>query len=160
MLKLVQDTTESPRITYPTELFGPLRASAEHVLVFQDGLLGFPTCTRWMLLEGVRTGTAWLQSLDHMALAFLLVDPFIAFDEFAVELGSADIRRLGTTGDNDVLVWAMVTVPAASDMPITANLRGPIVIDVRTRRGMQLVLPESTWGLREIVPSHLIGRAA
>jgi len=152
MLQAATIDATSPRETHATELFGPLQVAEHQMFRFDDGLLGFPSCKRWMLIEGARAGTAWLQSVDHTSLAFLLVDPFVAFDGFAVELGHADLRRIDAAPDADLLVYALVTV---SGEHATANLRGPLVIDVRTRRGMQVVLPESAWGLCETVPASV-----
>jgi flagellar assembly factor FliW len=146
--------------TFTTTFFGAIDAAAERVIVFADGLLGLPTCRRWTLMLGERAGTAWLQSLDHAALAFLMIDPFVAFDGFVVDLGAAELRRIDAAPDANLLVYAMVTVPAMRGEAVTANLQGPVVIDVETRRGMQVVLPDSQWGVNHAVPAHLLARVA
>jgi flagellar assembly factor FliW len=127
----------------------PARAAVDAVLHFEQGLLGFGAHRRWVLLDGPREGTAWMTSVDHANITFLLVDPFVQFDGYAIDLSPADLRRVGATHATDVLVYALVTLPRERDDDATANLQGPLVINLAARRGMQVVLESGQWGVRE-----------
>lgn len=152
-LTLHPDTSAPAHHDFSSTLFGALGASEKQVVRFDAGLLGFPTCRRWLVVDGVRPGTAWLQSVDHEAITFMMVDPFIMFDAFAIDLSPMDLRRIGATHAANVVVLALVTLPRAPGAPATANLQGPLVIDVRARRGMQLVIEGGRWGVREPLPA-------
>lgn len=132
-----------------SDLFGALRVTEEQVLFFEHGIAGFADCTRWILVDGTRPGTAWLQSADVSTLAFLLVDPFVFFDGFSVELSPLDIRRLRADDATQLAVFAIVTFPASRGTPATANLQGPIVINVAKRRAAQIVLGDGPWSVRQ-----------
>ncbi len=125
-------------------------------LDFRDGLLGFSLCKRWLLLEGKKPGTAWLQSADHRGLAFMLIDPFLTFDGFTAHLGPAEIAQLDAHDPSQIAVFAIVTPPSTDAPEPTANLRGPVVINVASRLGAQVVASEGTWSVRQPLPTAAI----
>jgi flagellar assembly factor FliW len=136
-------------MTVRSDLLGPIEVRDDQVLRFDDGLAGFTACTKWILIDGARAGTAWLQSADVSSLAFLLIDPFLYFDDFFLDLSPQDLRRVGADDAARVAVFAVVTLPATRAEPATANLQGPIVINVAGRRAVQIVLDDSPWGVRQ-----------
>ncbi len=141
-----------------SDLFGTLHVTNEQVLVFETGIAGFADCTRWILIDGERPGTAWLQSANIGSLAFLLVDPFLFFDGYSVNLSPHDARRVRADDATQLAVFAIVTIPARSTESATANLQGPIVINVARRRAAQIVLSDGPWGVRQ--PFQLLPLAA
>ncbi len=135
-----------------SELFGALELSDSDIIEFSDGLLGFPECRSWALLPGTKTGTAWLQSADHAALVFLLVDPFIFVDGYSAELSDGEFRRLQAKDASEIAVFSIVTLPPPGHPTCTANLQGPIVLNFNARRGLQVVLGEGPFGVRTPIP--------
>jgi flagellar assembly factor FliW len=142
----------APR-TVVTHLFGQIDIQEDEVLDFRDGLLGFSLCKRWLLIAGKRPGTAWLQSAEHGSLAFMLIDPFLAFEGYTAHLGPMEIAQLDAQDPAQIAVFAIVTLPSNDIPETTANLRGPVVINVRARRGAQVVSSEGTWSVRQPLPT-------
>jgi flagellar assembly factor FliW len=136
-----------------TRLFGTIDIQEEQLLDFQEGLLGFSLFRRWLLIEGKKPGTAWLQSADHGALAFMLIDPFLNFDGYTAHLGQLEIAQLDATDPSHIAVFAIVTLPSADAPEPTANLRGPVVINVRARLGAQVIANEGPWSVRQPLPA-------
>jgi len=135
-----------------SELFGTLDISDNDLIEFGEGLLGFPECRTWALLRGTKDGAAWLQSADHSALVFLLVDPFVFFEGYSAELSDGELRRLQAKDAADIAVFAIVTLPGPGDTVCTANLQGPVVMNLAARRGVQVVLGEGPFGIRSPIP--------
>lgn len=136
-----------------SDLLGDLEVSEDQILEFPAGILGFPECRSFVLLPAQREGFYWLQSLDHSTLAFVLVDPFVYFPGYGVELSELDGKELRAEEDTDVAILAIVTLPASRDQPPTANLQGPLALNLRARRGKQLALDDSDqFGLRCPIP--------
>jgi flagellar assembly factor FliW len=135
-------------VIVPSDILGPLTLPDDRLLSFPAGLLGLPECRNFVLLPTERDGFFWLQSGDHSALAFLLVDPFLFFDGYSIELGPRDLRELCASEDSDVAVLAIVTFPADRGQPATVNLQGPLAIHLDSRLGKQLVVENSVFGLR------------
>ncbi|MEM7414283.1 MAG: flagellar assembly protein FliW [Gemmatimonadota bacterium] len=120
---------------------------------FPEGLLGFPGELNYQLAEGPGSGLYWLIPSSGPAAPFLLSDPFTYFDGYTLELSQEHVRRIDAEEASDVVVLA-VTVPNASDA-WTANLQGPIVINVDKAVGAQLVLPGDSEGLRRAFAPEL-----
>jgi len=132
-----------------SDVLGPLTVGRAEVLQFPQGLYGFPECKSWVLVATKRDGLFWLQSAEHAPLAFLLVDPFTHFPGYAVDLSSADLARVGTSEPSEIVVLAVVTVGSRDGTPPTANLQGPVVLNMRERHGFQIVLSVEGYGVRE-----------
>ena len=136
----------SSTITITSDILGTITADSSTVLTFPAGLLGFPECRSFVLLPSERTHVYWLQSVDYSSLAFLLVDPFVFFEGYTLDLGATDLHA---ASPDEVSVLAIVTLPGPHAELPTANLQGPVVIDTRRNEGSQIVLAESSYGIRE-----------
>jgi flagellar assembly factor FliW len=132
-----------------SDVLGPLTVGRAELLRFPQGLYGFPECHGWVLVPTKREGLFWLQSTQHAPLAFLLVDPFTHFPGYAVDLSAADLARVGTSEPSEIVVLAVVTVGSRDGAPPTANLQGPVVLNMRAREGFQIVLSVEGYGTRE-----------
>jgi len=120
-------------------VFGDIELPESSIVTFADGLHGFEAHKRFALVPAAREGLFWLQSLAHRDIAFLLVDPFVASPGYEVDLGATERLALSLASPDDVLILAIVTMsPDRNQLP-TANLRGPIVFNVQTRLGRQVV---------------------
>jgi len=131
-----------PRPLIRAAVAGTVVAAPGETIDFPAGLFGFDDCRSFTLTPAARTGLFWLQSLEHHGLVFLLVDPFLAFEGYAVDVGAADLLVLQVTDASEVAVLAMVTLPATRDGQPTVNLQGPIVFNMKRRRARQAVLTE------------------
>jgi flagellar assembly factor FliW len=131
-----------------SDLLGAIDADPEELIHFEEGIFGFPECKHFVLVATERDGMYWLQSADHSTLAFLLVDPFIYYDGYEVDLGAAERKELEVEEAGDIVVLAIVTLPQSRSEQPTANLQGPIAVNMRSRRALQLAIPESRWGMR------------
>lgn len=138
-------------------IFGRLRVRDDHVLRMDNGLLGFADGTSWVVVDSERPGTAWLQSLDHPALAFLMLDPFAAFDGYVADVPPTVLQSVRAQATDELAVFVLVTLPEQAADSATANLRGPLVINWRTRRGAQYVVDGHAWSVREPIPASVLG---
>ena len=149
-----------------TSRFGTLEVEADRVLRFAGGLLGFPEARRFALIQtGEETGTGggsnddpyffWLQSADDPRLAFVVCDPaaFVpGYDAGQVPLRAECREELGLSADlkGPALAEATQVLAICNRVGdwLTGNLLGPIVVNVRTFAGKQVVLAEKRWGTR------------
>jgi len=120
----------------------------EQVFSFPGGLAGFEGHTRYSLFheEGKPT-VFWLQSLDDPGLSFPVVPPELLGIEYQIELSDDDCRLLGLDDPADATVAVILyrdAATAAGGAPVAANTRSPLVINGRTRIGMQKLLREVT----------------
>lgn len=125
--------------------FGTQEADPDNILTFPNGMPGFEHCTRYKLFhqEEGQPAIHWLQSLEEPDVAFALVDPamFGLNYEFTLTDEEESLLSLENVADIAVLLIAYKPAPdAASGASINANINGPIVLNTRTRRGLQKVL--------------------
>ncbi|NLC55375.1 MAG: flagellar assembly protein FliW [Armatimonadetes bacterium] len=131
-----------------TTRFGPLEIEEATVLYLDRGLLGFGQYHRYVLLQSDENSPfRWLQCLDEPSLAFVVADPLQWFPDYTVHLSDADAAELELTGPDDAGICVVVTLPSRLE-EMTANLLGPIIINVRTRRAAQVVLDDPRYHTR------------
>ena len=105
-------------------------------------------------------GTYWLQSIEHPVLVFLLVDPFLAFKDYAVDLAPHDLTSLSIASPDDVAILTIVTLSRSPDESATTNLQGPLAINLRTRSGKQVTIDQAGFGIRVPVDLKKLAEAA
>ncbi|MBX3237208.1 MAG: flagellar assembly protein FliW [Nitrospiraceae bacterium] len=128
---------------FSTTRFGALEVKDETLLTFPAGILGFPEWTRYVLLDhDTDAPIKWLQCVENPELAFVVLDPVLFKPDYQVELTQDAIRELDGREDDAVSVVTILTIPSEDPTRVTANLRGPLVMNHRTRRCKQLVLPD------------------
>jgi carbon storage regulator CsrA len=117
---------------------GTLEVGAGREIGVPAGLLGFPTATRFVLLEvGRRPGWGYLQAVDVPQLSFPVIDPTVV--PLGVELPTpAELARSQGMSGEDAALLVVVAERAAGQW--VANVLAPIVVDVGTRQGVQVVL--------------------
>ena len=136
-----------------TDRFGTVEVDDDDVLDLPEGIPGFPGLRRVTLLgAGVLPGCEpgpgvhsmfWMQSVDDGALAFLCIQPWIAFPDYSFDL---DADALGIEHPDSVCVLNIVTVRRdGGGATMTANLRAPLVIDLDRRAMWQVILTDGRW---------------
>lgn len=142
---------------------GDVEIEDGRVITFPDGLPGFSDSCRFVLLD-IRPGSAfqWLLSLDRPELALVVADPFPFFPGYRTSLEDKDLETLGHREGDELAVFAVVTVRGRRKEDTTYNLRAPLVVNLRTLLGKQVILKDGNWGLRAspapIVPSISDGK--
>ena len=129
-----------------TTRFGTVEVGNDRLLDFPAGLLGFSSYTRFALLQPDEDGIFyWLQSVDSPELAFVVTDPARWCDEYEATIRNEHMDVLDLDAVGDARVFVIVN---KYDETLTANLQGPLVVNLRNRRGMQIVLSDQRWTTR------------
>ncbi len=139
-------------MTVETRRFGTIEFEEEDVLLFPEGILGFEECMRYVVLKhGEGSPFFWLQSLDRPEVAFLVADPAGFEPEYSPEMppGVAQFLRLDETTPR--LVYAILSIPHGKPEQMTANLAGPIVVNVTERLACQVVVEDGEWSTKHPV---------
>lgn len=143
---------------YRTTRFGEIEVREDEVIEVPEGLLGFGNQRRYILLEDPEQNPfLWFQSLDDPALAFVLVDPALFFPSYRVAVPREEIANLKLTDVAEARILVVVVV-AADPGRITANLKGPLILNPRTRRAKQVVLMEEDYQTQHPLLAQISGR--
>jgi flagellar assembly factor FliW len=134
---------------FDTTRFGQINVKSEDIVIFPDGPLGFPDCTRFTFIDEDRAVPfRMLQSLDNPALAFVVVDPLIARTDYHFDVTREDLKLIKAESTENLLVYCIVTM-SRNIHEVTVNLQGPLVINPTHRLGHQFVLVDTDYTTRE-----------
>lgn len=138
-------------VKFSTSRFGEIEIKSDDTLVMPEGLIGFPEMKRYVLLDhGKDSPFKWLQSLDDGAIAFVLMNPLLFKPDYAVEVTESDVKELDLASEDDAVISVIVTMPSDPEK-MTANLKAPLVFNLKNRRGMQVILGQGAYTTRHSI---------
>lgn len=145
--------------------FGELEVDPSRIITFPNGIPGFENCTRWTLFhelndkgEPVSGVVIHLQSLDNEKVTLSLTEPNLFGFDFELLLTDEEVATLKVESSQDVLVLTTLSEKAVTAQALAAkdvvskiyvptspedmyaNLSAPILINIKSRIGMQKIL--------------------
>ena len=139
-----------------TTRFGVVDLDEQRIITFPGGLLGFASYKRFALLQPDDEGVFyWLQSLESPELAFVVTDPALWVRDYQAAIRREQMDELSLDSLDEAQVFVIVNKYGRS---LTANLQGPLVINLKNHQAMQLVLADKRWTTRHEVVN--LGEAA
>ena len=137
-----------------TKAYGEVDVDERQRIIFPFGILGFDQLKRYVLLDARQQPFYWLQCMDVVDVAFVLINPRIFRPEYELEVDPEELREIDIQAPDDILDFAIVTIPE-NPARMTANLRGPIIINKRTRVGRQSISLNPKWEVRHAIMEEL-----
>jgi len=133
-----------------TTRFGTVDLDEKRIITFPAGLLGFSSFKSFALLQPDDEGVFfWLQSLDSPELAFVVTDPTLWVTDYEASIRREQMEELGLDKLDSAQVFVIVNKYSRT---LTANMQGPLVVNLSNHKAMQLVLADKRWTTRhEIV---------
>jgi flagellar assembly factor FliW len=127
----------------------PVAAADLPELVFPTGLPGFPGERRFALVRlGAFEGPYSLMvDLGNPDVRFLVMPPYVFFPDYVVDLDDSIAAKIHLDKAENCLLLVIVTLGSTPE-EATANLLGPVVINLETHEGVQAVLAESGYSTR------------
>ncbi|NBW88226.1 MAG: hypothetical protein EBR23_15700 [Planctomycetia bacterium] len=123
------------RIT--TSRFGRIDVDAGDILRFPSGLPGLEDCREWALLaDASNDALGWLQSTNRGDVALAVVSPRRFVPDYQVRIPRSELSPLAIS---DMRQAQVVVVVGTNGKSLTLNLKAPIVINLETRTGRQVV---------------------
>jgi flagellar assembly factor FliW len=86
-----------------------------------------------------------LQAIDRPELAFVVCDPRLFVVDYHAPIKAEELEQLGLADVSGAQVFVIVN---KVDDLLTANLQGPLVINLETRQARQLVLSDRRYSTR------------
>ncbi len=124
-------------VLFETSRFGKLEVAEDKVIKFPSGLLGFPHVKRYVLLDYEDTPVKWLQAIDDPDVAFIVMEPGLIVQDYAIDVDTAMRQSLELETEDDLAVLTIVRVDKGK---LIANLKGPLLFNSRLKIGIQAVL--------------------
>ncbi|MFQ5502780.1 MAG: flagellar assembly protein FliW [Phycisphaerae bacterium] len=144
-----------------TSRFGGIEVDDQRFLNFSKGLVGFPDDREFALIQtGPDSAFYWMQAVHRPELAFVVCDPRLFVQDYRISIKSDDLNQIGLSDTSGSQVFVVVN---KVDEMLTGNLQGPLIINVATRVGKQLVLSDKRFSTRHPLmklPDQQVGREA
>ena len=143
-----------------TTRFGEIDVPEGDVIHLPSGLIGFPELKQYVLLDHDKDSPfKWFQSLEDGAIAFVLIDPLLFNPEYVAEVTDAELAELDVQTEEDLVISVIVTVPS-NPQNMTANLKAPLIFNLKNRRGKQVILNASSYTTRHNIMEEVRKRTA
>ena len=141
-------TGEKPQgemITVPSTRFGDLTIAKETIIHFPTGVIGFPQHKNFVMLE-YKPPFCWLHSVEDAQLAFVVVDGFEFGENYSVKPPVGD-ANIDLKEEDEFAILVIVTVRPDPKMT-TANLKAPLFVNLRNRKGVQVIFDDRRYDTR------------
>ena len=138
-----------------TSRFGEIEVEDSEIVTLPEGIIGFPELKKYALLDHEENSPfKWLQSLEDGAVAFVLVNPMTFHPDFTVEVTEEEIKSLQLNTLDDAVITVIVTIPS-NPKDMTANLKAPLIFNLKNRLGKQVILRDNKYRTRHSVLKEL-----
>lgn len=130
-----------------TTRFGTINISKDKIIYMPFGMLGFSDKKRFVLFPHKENSPFfWYQSADDPALAFVIISPFLFAPAYSIDADeTAKKMSWNDAVESDYEVYVIAGIPRGEPDKITANMIGPLLINVRKREAVQMVIPNSPY---------------
>lgn len=129
--------------------FGKISIDEKQLLHFPNGLLGFENFKDFALIEEREDSPfKWLQSVDEVGLAFIVIQPELFTNTYTPAIGSEELTDIQVNSLTDAILFVIVTIPHGSPKEMTANLQGPLIINPSSRKAKQIISRDESHSVR------------
>lgn len=142
-----------------TKYFGTLPYSEGAVFHFPQGIPGFDEERGFVLIEAAeRAPLVFLQSMAHANLCFAAFPVQVVDPQYQLAIAPEDLEDLELDPGRqpalgiDVTVLALISWHGQSR--VTANLMAPVVLNLKTRRGLQAIRRDARYSHEYPIPGQ------
>lgn len=136
-------------MTIKTRNFGEITIDENKVILFEDGIPGFPELKKFLLMLDNEESSPfyWLQSIEDNNICFVIMDLLNIIPDYNPLVEKELIEELGESDAEDLLVYNVAVIPKDIEK-MSVNLKAPIVINSRTRKGRQVIANNEEYSIK------------
>ena len=118
-------------------------------ILFEKGIPGFENYRYFNvnIVEGNKK-IYNIVSKEDSNIGFISISPFDIKKDYEIDLDDQFIKELDIKNEKDVLVLCLITL-GKTLKDSTANLKAPIIINIKNNRGKQLILQDDKYKIKE-----------
>ncbi len=119
------------------------------LIVMDDGIYGFEEYKKFipLPLEENNHDSLCLYSIDNVDVSFFIMNPFVLDDTYEPVLSEDDYQKLGTDNEENLSYFVICSLRDSIENS-SVNMKCPIVVNTKTRKGIQTVLDTQKYSLR------------
>ena len=138
-------------MTVTSSRFGEISYSEEDVLVFPRGLPAFEKNRNWILAGEEDNAIKWLQNIEDGDLALPVTTPDAVMPDYNAKIPEDELDLVGSRDFADLALLIVVSIPEAAPWDMTANLRAPILVNLKSRKAVQVIVLNEEYPIRHVV---------
>lgn len=118
-------------------------------ILFEKGIPGFESYNYFNVnaIEGNERFYN-IVSKEDSNIGFVSISPFDIKKDYEIDLDDEFVKELDIKAERDVLVLCLITL-GKTLKDSTANLKAPIIINIKNNRGKQLILQDDKYKIKE-----------
>ncbi|AQU11257.1 flagellar assembly protein FliW [Clostridioides difficile] len=117
-------------------------------VTLKKGILGFENLKEYELLDiEDNDSLKEFNSTEEEGIGFVVVSPFEIINEYEIVLNQETIEKLEVKSPKDVVLFNIITLGQTFEES-TVNMKAPIVINIKTNFGMQIILQDDKYSIR------------
>jgi flagellar assembly factor FliW len=134
-----ESVKDGETVSFSSTRFGDFTVRPDSIIEIPSGVIGFPHTTKFVMLDH-KPPFSWLHSIEDPNLAFVVVDGFEFGQELDLPPPIGD-RDTDLQSDDEYAILIIVTVRPDPRLT-TANLKAPVFVNMRNRRGVQMIIDD------------------
>lgn len=131
-----------------TKYYGCIDYEKKDVIHFEKGIPGFEELRNFILFP-VEDNEVFsvFHSIEREDISIIVTSPFNIKEDYEINLEEEQRKNLKIENEKDVLVLNTVTLNSDIDK-ITANLRAPIIINIKEKIGEQIIINSDKYSIK------------
>ncbi len=145
-----------------TKYFGSLSYAEDSVFHFPHGVPGFEQEKAFVLIESPeKAPLVFLQSMTRASLCFVAFPILVVDQSYQLAIAPEDLDELGLdTGRQPALgaeVMVLALISLHDQIPPSANLMAPVVLNLQSRRGLQAIRRDTRYSHQHTLAPEAAG---
>ncbi len=139
-------------VSIKSNRFGNLSVNETELISFPEGILGFENETSFCIVDPDDSSLIlWLQSTKSPNVCFPIIEPNFFTEACNFPLPKSDLNCLELDeSSSEKAIYNILTIPSDPTC-ISANMKAPIVVNIKSLRGKQIVLQDNKLSVSEKV---------
>ena len=142
-----------------TKHFGELDVTDDKIITFEEGIPGLEG-TKYVLISDedpdgdVSNFFFWLQSVDVPDIALVMIDVLKVMPDYDPLVDAEELESIGGFDPANIFVYNVAVIPE-NIQKLSVNLKAPVVINDKTKKGKQVVSRNENYGVRHHIFEEL-----
>ena len=118
-------------------------------ILFEKGIPGFEDY-KYFDLNVIKDNEKFysIVSKEDDNIGFISISPFDIKKDYEIDLDDEFVKELDIKSEKEVLVLCLITL-GKTLKDSTANLKAPIIINIKNNRGKQLILQDDKYKIKQ-----------
>lgn len=132
-----------------TRDFGIIKVDDDAIFDFPDGIYGFEEVTKFAVFKNNIDDVSflYLQSVQNPSPCFLVFEPWDLYANYKPEPSREDLTACEADSIDDLIFLTIANIPS-SIHELSINIKSPIVLNPKTRKGKQIILQNSDYTVK------------